>query len=459
MKMSAHGAALDYAGDHKQELLDDLIALLKIPSISTLPEYKEDLEQAGTWIADRLTSLGFEKAGLLPTEGHPVVYGEHLKAGSDAPTILVYGHYDVQPPDPLDEWVTEPFDPQVRDDNIYARGASDMKGQIVASLRAVEAMVHSEGLPVNIKYMLEGEEEIGSPNLSAFILKHAELLASDFCLNCDSMIQDPETPSITYTLRGLTYFELRIRGAKSDLHSGMFGGAIDNPANVLTELIAGMRDKDGRITIPGFYDNVRPLTEAERQEMVSKPDSWWLEQTGAKSLFGDEEYSANERATARPTFDVNGLLSGFTGEGSKTVLPARAMAKISMRLVPDQRPEEIEEKLRAYLTANSPPTVSWELENLSSCLPSISERDSESVRAAIKAFDAVWGKKPVFTRQGGSVPVVGLIQDLLGVESLIMGFGLPDDNLHAPNEKQHLPNLYRGIETYIHFMHEIAKGA
>jgi acetylornithine deacetylase/succinyl-diaminopimelate desuccinylase-like protein len=456
--MSALNAALNYAEDHKQELLDDLVALLKIPSISTLPEHEGDIERAGTWIVDRLTSLGFEKAGLLPTQGHPVVYGEYLKAGSDAPTILIYGHYDVQPPDPLDEWVTEPFNPQVRDDNIYARGASDMKGQMVANLRAVEAMVRSEGLPLNIKYMLEGEEEIGSPNLSAFISENADLLASDFCLNCDSMIQDPETPSITYTLRGLGYFEIRLQGAKSDLHSGMFGGAIDNPANVLTELIAGMRDKDGRITIPGFYENVRPLTEAERQEMVSKPDSWWLEQTGAKSLFGDEEYSANERATARPTFDVNGLLSGFTGEGSKTVLPAKAMAKISMRLVPDQRPEEIEEKLRAYLTTNAPPTVSWELENLSSCLPSISERDSESVRAAIKAFDAVWGKKPVFTRQGGSVPVVGLIQDLLGVESLIMGFGLPDDNLHAPNEKQYLPNLYRGIETYIHFMHEIAEG-
>jgi acetylornithine deacetylase/succinyl-diaminopimelate desuccinylase-like protein len=457
--MSALDAALNYAEDHKQDLLNDLVELLKIPSISTLPEHEGDMVRTAKWITDRLTSLGFEKAGLLPTQGHPVVYGEYLKAGPSAPTILVYGHYDVQPPDPLDEWISEPFDPQVRDDNIYARGASDMKGQIVANLRAVEALVRAEGLPVNIKYMLEGEEEIGSPNLRAFISQHVDLLAADFCLNCDSMIQDPETPSITYTLRGLNYFELRIQGGSSDLHSGMFGGAIDNPANVLAELIAGMRDKEGRITIPGFYENVRPLTDLERQEMISKPDSWWLEQTGVKSLFGEKEYSASERATARPTFDVNGLLSGFTGEGSKTVLPAKAMAKISMRLVPDQRPEEIEEKLRAYLMASAPPTVSWELENLSSCLPSISERDSESVRAATRAFEAVWGKKPVFSRQGGSVPVVGLIQDLLGVESLIMGFGLPDDNLHAPNEKQHLPNLYRGIETYIHFMHEIVAGA
>lgn len=456
--MSTRNAALKYAEDHRQELLDDLVALLKIPSISTLPDHKDDVERTATWIADRLTSLGFENAGLLPTQGHPIVYGEYLKAGPSAPTILVYGHYDVQPPDPLDEWISEPFNPQVRGDNVYARGASDMKGQIVANLRAVEALVRSEGLPVNLKYMLEGEEEIGSPNLSAFISKHVDLLASDFCLNCDSGILDPDTPSITYTLRGLNYFELRIQGASSDLHSGIFGGAIDNPAVVLAVLLAGMRDSEGRITIPGFYDNVRLLTDQERQEIISVPDSWWLEQTGVKSLFGEKEFSVTERATARPTFDINGLLSGFTGEGSKTVLPARAMAKISMRLVPDQRPEEIEEKLRAYLTANAPPTVTWELENLSSCLPSISERDSESVRAAMRAFEAVWGKKPVFTRQGGSVPVVGLIQDLLGVESIIMGFGLPDDNLHAPNEKQHLPNLYRGVEAYIHFMYEIVAG-
>jgi acetylornithine deacetylase/succinyl-diaminopimelate desuccinylase-like protein len=327
-----------------------------------------------------------------------------------------------------------------------------MKGQIVALLKAVESLVHTTGLPVNIKFMLEGEEEVGSPNLAAFIKKHKDLLSCDFCLNGDGSILDPDTPALTFSLRGLAYFELRIQGAARDLHSGMFGGAVDNPALVLCKLIAGMRDERGQVTLPGFYDKVRLLSDSERAELVAMPDSWWLEQTGTKQLFGEQGYTPSERATIRPTFDVNGLLSGFTGEGSKTVLPAKAMAKISMRLVPDQRPEEIQTALEEYLQANTPPTVTWELEELSSCLPSISERDSKWVHAADQAFAAVWGKSPVFTRSGGSVPVVGLIQDLLGVESLIMGFGLPDDNLHAPNEKQHLPNFYRGIETYIRFL-------
>jgi acetylornithine deacetylase/succinyl-diaminopimelate desuccinylase-like protein len=247
-----------------------------------------------------------------------------------------------------------------------------------------------------------------------------------------------------------------LRGAKTDLHSGLFGGAIDNPANVLCELIAGMRAANGVVTIPGFYDKVRPLSDEERDAMYAKPDEWWLEQSGARTLHGDESFRASERATARPTFDVNGLLSGFTGEGSKTVLPAKAMAKLSMRLVPDQRPEDIQAALEAYLEANAPPSVTWELEDLSSCLPSISERESHWVRAAQRALQVVWGAEPVFVRSGGSVPVVGIIQDLLGVESLIMGFGLPDDNIHAPNEKQSLPSFYRGIEAFIQFMYEIA---
>ncbi len=455
--MSGIDFALNYAKEHQETFLEDLETLLRIPSISTLPEHTDDMERAAHWIADHLKELDFDAVEVMPTDRHPVVYGEWLRAGPSSPTLLVYGHYDVQPPDPLEEWHSEPFDPQIRGDDLFARGASDMKGQIMAHLKAVEAIQRTSKLPMNLKYLIEGEEEIGSPSLEAFIDKHRKKFASDFCLNCDSSILDPETPSLTYTLRGLAYFELRLQGAASDLHSGTFGGAIDNPANVLCELIAGMRDQQGRITIPGFYDNVRGLSDEERKEMVTKPDSWWLDQTGAKTLYGEHGYNASERATARPTFDVNGLLSGFTGEGSKTVLPARAMAKFSMRLVPDQRPEEIQTLLISYLEANAPPTVSWEIEDLSSCLPSISERDSETTRAASRAFQSVWKKEPIFLRQGGSVPVVGFIQDLLGLESLIMGFGLPDDNLHAPNEKQHLPNFYRGIETYIHFMYEIAK--
>ena len=455
--MSKLDAPLAYAQDHQQDSLEDLKTILRIPSISTLPENKSDMEKTARWIVDHLETLGFESTSILPTGGHPVAYGEWLKAGADAPTILIYGHYDVQPPDPLEMWTSGPFDPVIRGDDLFARGASDMKGQLVAHLNAVKAMLQTTGLPVNLKYMIEGEEEVGSPNLAAFIEKHKDLLRADFCLNVDSNILEKETPSITYSLRGLAYFELRIQGPKGDLHSGTFGGVVDNPAYILCKLIAGMRDERGRITLPGFYDRVRALSEEERASMVSLPESWWLEQTGAPVLFGEQGYTPTERGTARPTFDVNGLLSGFTGEGSKTVLPAKSMAKLSMRLVPDQRPEEVQAALIAYLEANAPPTVTWELEDISSCLPAIIERDSEAVRAASRALQSVWGKTPVFVRTGGSIPVVGLIKDLLGLDTLMLGFGLPDDNLHAPNEKQHLPNFYRGIETFIHFSHEIAR--
>lgn len=455
--MSKLDAPIAYAQEHSQDSLEDLKAILRIPSISTLPENKPDMEKTARWIADQLETFGFESISILPTGGHPIAYGEWLKAGDDAPTILIYGHYDVQPPDPLDMWTSGPFDPVIRGDDLFARGASDMKGQLVAHLKAVEAMLHTTGLPVNLKYMIEGEEEVGSPNLAGFIEEHKDLLLADFCLNVDSGILEKQTPSLTYSLRGLAYFELRVQGPIGDLHSGTFGGVVDNPAYVLCKLIAGMRDEKGRITLPGFYDPVRALSDEERASTVSLPESWWLEQTGAPILFGEEGYTPTERGTARPTFEVNGLLSGFTGEGSKTVLPAKSMAKLSMRLVPDQRPEEVQASLIAYLEANAPPTVTWELEDLSSCLPAISERDSEAVRAASRALESVWGKAPVFVRTGGSVPVVGLIKDLLGLDTLMMGFGLPDDNLHAPNEKQHLPNFYRGIETYIRFSHEIAR--
>ena len=455
--MSARSSAIEWARSHQADALEDFKTILRIPSISTLPENNEDVERAAEWITENLRELGCEVAKTIETGGHPVVYAEWLEAESDKPTILVYGHYDVQPPEPLEEWESDPFDPQVRGENLYARGASDMKGQMIAFLTAVKAIQSTSRLPVNLKFMFEGEEEVGSPHLADFIHEHKDMLSSTFCLNCDSGILDPETPSLTYALRGLSYFELRLQGARSDLHSGLFGGAIDNPANVLCQLIAGMRDASGRVTLPGFYDDVRPLTDEDREEMVAKPDSWWLEQTGVPVLFGEEGYTAAERATARPTLDVNGLLSGFTGEGSKTVLPAKAMAKFSMRLVPDQDPNKIKTIVETYLTENAPPTVTWELEDLSSCFPSISERDSASVRAATRAFEKVWGKAPVFQRQGGSVPVVGIIQELLGLESLIMGFGLPDDNLHAPNEKQHIPTFYRGIETYIHYLFETAE--
>jgi acetylornithine deacetylase/succinyl-diaminopimelate desuccinylase-like protein len=449
-------AALAFAKDHQTDFLEEFLSFLRIPSISTLPDHKADMHKAADWIANQLGSFGFDSVAVMPTAGHPVIYGEWMKAGKDAPTILFYGHYDVQPPDPLELWISEPFEPQVRGENLFARGASDMKGQIVAHLKAVESLLSTSSLPVNLKYLIEGEEEIGSPNLGSFISDNNKLLSCDLCLNGDSSILAPDMPAISISLRGLAYFEIRIQGAVGDLHSGTFGGAVDNPAIVLCKLIAGMRDDQGRITLPGFYDHVHPLSETERAEMVSMPDEWWMEQSGASLLFGEQGYSPTERATVRPTLDVNGMVSGFIGEGSKTVLPAQATAKISMRLVPDQRPERIKDSLEEYLKKYVPPTVTWELEAMASCPPAIVERDSSAVHAASRALEAVWGVKPVFKREGGTVPVVGLVQELLGVDSLMLGFGLPDDNLHAPNEKMHLPNFRRGIETYIRFMFELS---
>jgi acetylornithine deacetylase/succinyl-diaminopimelate desuccinylase-like protein len=454
--MTDMNSAIRYAEERKSENLEDLISLLKIPSISTLSEHRSDILLAANWIADQLRQFGFENVDLLPTDRHPVVYGEHMQAGPGAPTILFYGHYDVQPVDPLDEWESKPFEPAIRGDDIYARGASDMKGQIMAHLKAVDAMVNTSGLPVNLKYMIEGEEEIGSPNLEKFVQRNREILTCDLCLNGDSGILAADEPAITFSLRGMAYFEIRLQGTRSDLHSGTFGGVVDNPARVLSSLIAGMKDENGRILLPGFYDHVREITDEDRRVTFSQSDEWWLEQAGARSLFGESGYSVSERATARPTLDVNGFLSGFTGEGSKTVLPAHAMAKISTRLVPDQTPEHAFACMERYLKEHAPETVTWELEMLSKAKPAIAERDSPAVVAAMGALSEVWGKQPVFLRAGGTIPVVGLLKDELGVDNLLLGFGLPDDNLHAPNEKFHLPNFYRGIETFIRFTHQFA---
>ena len=449
--------ALDYARSHQAQALEGLKELIRIPSISTLPESKADVLRAAEWVAARLRAYGMQNVAVLPTKGHPVVFGE-TKHAPGRPMVLVYGHYDVQPVDPLDLWKSDPFDPVQRGDDLFGRGASDMKAQLVALLEAIEAWLHAGGLPVNLRFLIEGEEEVGSPNLKPFMEAERERFLCDFCLNTDSSILAPDLPSITYGVRGLAYFELRIQGASGDLHSGMFGGAVDNAAVVLCQAIAGMRDAHGRVTLPGFYDQVRPLAKEEREEIADMPpdDAWWLAQTGAPKLFGEEGFTASERVAGRPTFDVNGLLSGFTGKGSKTVLPARAMAKISMRLVPEQTPAEVRRGLETYLRAHLPPTVTWELEDLAHSQPAIVERDSIPVRAASQALQDVWGKKPLLTRTGGTIPIVGLVQEVLGSDSLLLGFGLPDDNLHAPNEKMHLPNFYRGIETFIRFLARVA---
>jgi acetylornithine deacetylase/succinyl-diaminopimelate desuccinylase-like protein len=456
--MSTVETAIQYAKDHRDDFLNDFISLVRIPSISTLPEHDQDMQEAAEWIASQLKDLEFDQVRILPTTKHPVVYGAWQKAGPEAPTIMVYGHYDVQPVDPLDLWHSDPFDPEIRQDNLYGRGASDMKGQVVAHLKAMESILKTGKLPVNILYMIEGEEEIGSPSMEAFLKDYGELYDCDFCLNADSGMLGADTPSLTYALRGLAYFEIRLQGPATDLHSGTFGGAVVNPGNVLSDLIAGMKDENYRVTLPGFYDDVRPLSQNERDELSQLPqtDEWWIKQTGVTALDGERGYSATERATARPTLDVNGLYCGFIGEGSKTVLPANAMAKISMRLVPDQNPALIKKSLETYLEQKVPAGISWELEDLSSAIPGIINRESDAVKASTAAIENVWGIKPLFKREGGTVPVVGLIKELLGVNSLMLGFGLPDDNLHAPNEKMNIPNFFRGIETFIYFMHEIA---
>lgn len=451
--MPTTDAALAFARRHQPQAVEALREFIRIPSISMSPEHKADLQLGAEWVAARLRSLGVEDVRILPTSGHPVVYGRWSGAGQ-APTILVYGHYDVQPVDPIDLWKSPPFEPEVRGDNLYGRGASDMKGQLVAFLHAFEALLQDGGPAVNLVFLIEGEEETGSPSLEAFLREQAALFACDACLNVDGSILGPEEPAIVYGVRGLAYFEIHVRAAAHDLHSGLFGGAVDNPALVLAQAVAGLRDADGRVTLPGFYDDVRPLTEDERRELARLPqdDRWWLEQTGAPALYGEKGYTPNERALARPTVDVNGFLSGFTGVGSKTVLPATAMAKVSMRLVPDQTPERVQQALEAYLRRVMPPSVTWELKQLAHSLPGVAARDSAAVRTASAALEAVWGKRPILSRTGGTIPVVAMVQHILKAESVIVGFGLPDDNLHAPNEKIHLPTFHRGVEAFIHFL-------
>jgi acetylornithine deacetylase/succinyl-diaminopimelate desuccinylase-like protein len=452
-------AAVTYANRNRQRFLDELKELVAIPSTSTDPDRKKDIQRAAEWVAGHLRALGVGKVEIMPTGGHPVVYGEYLSAGSGAKTVLVYGHYDVQPAEPLELWESDPFVPEVRGENLYGRGSSDMKGQVVAVLAAIESIRYNGDLPVNFKFLIEGEEEIGSPNLDKFIDNHRSLLACDFALNTDTGMLAPDLPTITYALRGLAYFDLRIFGPSHDLHSGLYGGVVHNPAQALCELVAGMHDDQGRVTLPGFYDKVRPLDKEERDELMRLPttDSYYRDQTGASALWGESGYTPVERIGARPTLEVNGLYSGFTGEGSKTVLPAWAKAKISCRLVPDQDPAEVDLQLKKYMEIHAPKDIRWEVVNLVGGRASISDRHSEGVQAVVKALETVWGIRPVFRREGGSVPVVAQFQSTLGIETVNFGFGLPDDNAHGPNEKLHLPTWYRGIEAIIHALYNMKR--
>src|SRR6185436_9262196 len=453
----ARQSALEYARRNNGRFLDELKEFVAIPSISTSPEYSVDVQRAAEWVAGQLRSLGMENVQVMPTGGHPAVYGEQLKAGKDAPTVLIYGHYDIQPVDPLDLWTSDPFKAEVRGDNLYARGSSDVKGQVIASLKAVESIVQTGELPVNVKWLIEGEEEIGSLNLGEFIKKNKSLLKADICINPDAGLINADSPTITYGLRGLAYFEIRVHGPDHDLHSGLFGGTVHNPAQALAELIAGMHDQNGRITLPGFYDSVLKVDNAERADIARLPitEKDFLQQTGAPVLWGEPDYSPEERVSIRPTLEVNGLLSGFIGEGSKTVLPAWAMAKISCRLVPDQDPEEIHKSMVEYMKKNAPKTIKWEVKNLHNSGVAITEKDSIGIRAMATGLEQVWGKRPLFKREGGSIGVVVELQKYAGVDSVLTGFGLPEDNAHSPNEKLHLPTWNKGIDALINMFYSV----
>jgi acetylornithine deacetylase/succinyl-diaminopimelate desuccinylase-like protein len=451
--------ALNYLQANRKRFLEELKDYVSIPSISTDPTCLSEVKRASEWTADHLRALGITSVEILPTDGHPVVYGEWLGAASGAPTVLIYGHYDVQPAEPLELWHSQPFQPEVRGENLYGRGASDMKGQVMAALDAVEAAFQSGSLPINLKFLIEGEEEVGSPNLEKFIAENQKKLSSDFALNPDTGMIAPDLPTITYALRGLAYFEVRVYGPSHDLHSGLYGGAVYNPAQALCELIAGMHDDQGKVTLPGFYDRVQTISAEERAELSRLPmdEAFFKEKTGVTDLWGEAGYSPVERVGARPTLEVNGLYSGFTGEGAKTVLPAWAMAKISTRLVPDQDPDEVFDQLQQYLRDKTPSSVRVELIRITGGQASISARHSPAVIALQNAMQETWGKRPLFRREGGSVPVVGMFQRLLGIESINTGFSLPDDNAHGPDEKLHLPTWYLGIESLVHFIYNLGE--
>jgi acetylornithine deacetylase/succinyl-diaminopimelate desuccinylase-like protein len=449
--------ALEYAKHNQTRFLNELNEVLTIPSISTDPDHKADIQHAAEWMSVQLQMIGMNNVQIMPTRGHPVVYGEWLGAGKNAPTVMIYGHYDVQPADPLELWKNPPFEPAVIGENLYARGSADMKGQVLASLKAVESIMKTGGLPVNVKWLIEGEEEMSSEHLDEFIKDHKELLACDFCMNTDAGMLAHDKPSIMTGLRGLAYFELWVHGPSKDLHSGLFGGTVHNPAQALAELIAGMHNKDGKITLPGFYDKVRKLGKKEHKDFARLPvnKKKYLEQTGVPALWGESKFSPQERLGARPTLEINGLLSGFTGPGSKTVLPAWAMAKISCRLVPDQTPEQTLKQMKKYLKQQAPKDIKWELKYLHGAGAALVSKDTTGVKAMSRALETVWGMRPYFLRAGGSIGVVVQLQKRLGVDSVLTGFALPDCDAHSPNEKLHLPTWYKGIDALIHFFYNL----
>ena len=446
--------ALKYLEENRERFQGELIELLRIPSISHDPQYKTDMHNAAHWLAEKLRAAGIDNVEVMPTAGHPVVYGEWLNGGAAAPRVLIYGHYDVQSPEPLADWTSQPFEPEIRNENVYARGASDMKGQTLAAVNAVDAIVKTENLPLNIKFLIEGEEEIGSKHLNEFLAAHREKFACDFSLNTDAGgMPDTETPALCYSLRGGAGFLLQIFGPGQDIHSGEYGGVVQNPIHVMSRLIADLHDEQGHVRLPGFYDKVRKIGEEEHAELARLPfdEAFLLKHSGVPALWGEPDYLPVERIGARPTMDV----VQFEAGQPKSAIPARATARFSFRLVPDQNPAEVNQQFRDYLEANLPPTVTWDLQFIIGNPAVITNRRSPEVRAMANALQTAFGKQPIFQRAGGGIGAVLMFKETLGIDSVLTGFSLFDDNIHGPNEKLHLPTWKKGMTALVHFFHNL----
>jgi acetylornithine deacetylase/succinyl-diaminopimelate desuccinylase-like protein len=446
---------MNYYREHQTDFLEGLKAFLRIPSISALPEHKPDIRRAAEFALGELRAAGMTSAELIEGEGNPLVYAEWLGAAGK-PTILFYGHYDVQPPDPLDEWKSPPFEPEIRGNDIFARGSSDDKGQVYIQIKAVEGLLKSTGkLPVNVKFLLEGEEETGGEHIEAYVKTRPPRLKADAAVVCDTEMFAPELPTICVGLRGLVYYELLVQGADHDLHSGVYGGAAPNPILAISEILCALKDRNGHILIPGFYDRVAPPSPKEREAWARLPfdeREYTEKEMGARELVGEPGVPLFERVWARPTLEVHGIRGGFTGDGAKTVIPARAVAKVSTRLVGDQRVDEAIAQFKAAVAAARPKGVTVEVKVLSAGEPSLTNPDNPFIHASAEAMKQVFGKDTVYIRSGGSIPIVGVFDRYLGIPSVLMGLGLPDDNLHAPNEKFHLPNFFRGIEAVARYL-------
>jgi len=447
----------EYLEAGKQRFLDELLELLRIPSISADSKHKGDVAKAANYVKERMIEAGIENVEVCETPGHPIVLGQKIISES-APTVLVYGHYDVQPPDPLELWDSPPFEPVIKDDKIYARGACDDKGQFYMHIKAFEALNKTGNLSCNIKFMIEGEEEVGSKHLATFVKENKAKLNCDVILISDTSIISNSSPSITVGLRGLSYMEVELTGPNRDLHSGVYGGAVANPVNALCKMITSLKDEKNRITIPGFYDDVVDLSKEEREEMARRPFDLdeYKKDLDINEVEGEEGYSTIERVGIRPTLDVNGIWGGYTGEGAKTVLPSKASAKISMRLVPNQNSDKITELFTKHIKSITPPAMKIKVTAHHGGEPSVTPTDSVAYKAATKAFEEAWGKSPIPSREGGSIPIVALFKEVLGSDTVLLGFGLDSDAIHSPNEHYGLFNFYKGIETITLFYKHLA---